>query len=147
MGAFNVVLLPVFFLILHYSGLEPFTIPEPLVLLSLFLNGFFGTFISDLIWSLVVVLASGPPLPHLLPSPPRSALLATMGLSLTIPLAIGVDALRGRHPTKVGQYFGGSSIVVLAFLLVNLTSKAKERRLFRRLKAKCCSCFCVKGAV
>jgi solute carrier family 35 protein F5 len=122
-GLFNVCLLWPFFIILHFTGLEPFALPDKVVLLSLSLNGLFGTVLSDLLWSLVVVFAS--------------PLLATMGLSLGIPLAMASDAIMGKRGVFTGKYFIGSALVLLGFTTVNLTSKEREERFYATVKSKC----------
>jgi len=58
-----------------------------------------------------------------------------MGLSLTIPLAMIVDYLF-KHTIFSIMYIFGSIVVVLGFVLVNLTSKEQEERLWEKLKSR-----------
>jgi len=109
------------FIILHLTKAESFSWPPPEVLLSLLVNCLLGTVLSDLLWGLVVFLTS--------------PLVATMGLSLTIPLAMIVDYLF-KHTIFSIMYIFGSIVVVLGFVLVNLTSKEQEERLWEKLKSR-----------
>lgn len=68
------------------------------------MNGFIGTVLSDYLWLWAVLLTS--------------PLVATVGLSLTIPLAMLTDiVLKGKSFTWL--YLLGSALVVGGFLLVN----------------------------
>jgi len=94
------------------------------VLLSLSLNGLFGTVVSDLVWSFVVLFAS--------------ALVATLGLSLTIPLAMISDAIFGKQQGFTARFFGGSALVLAGFTLVNITSNERAQSAVTWVKSKLC---------
>ena len=73
-GLFNVVVLLPLFPILNYTHVEPFEWPNLPALGAMTLNAIFGTVISDYCWCKSVILL-GP-------------LLPTLGITLTIPLAM-----------------------------------------------------------
>ena len=73
-GLWNIVLLSPLFLVFHYTGLEPFELPNTKTLMFLSINAIIGTWISDFWWAKSVVLL-GP-------------LFTQLGISLTIPLGI-----------------------------------------------------------
>lgn len=89
---------------LHYLGLEAFELPsQSHVILLLSVNAFI-TFISDFCWCKAVLLTS--------------PLTVTVGLSLTIPLAMLGDWLfKGFHVNF--WYLTGAVIVTLGFLVIN----------------------------
>eukprot|EP00756_Hemistasia_phaeocysticola_P047159 Hpha_TRINITY_DN210_c0_g1::TRINITY_DN210_c0_g1_i1::g.83578::m.83578/K15289/SLC35F5; solute carrier family 35, member F5 len=91
-------------IILHFTGIEPFEWPKRHILGYMALNALIGTNLSDVLWAKAVVLTS--------------PLVATVGLSLSMPLAMISDAvLRGK--TFSPQYVLGSGLVLLGFCLVN----------------------------
>eukprot|EP01080_Neovahlkampfia_damariscottae_P005888 gene5888-9716_t len=103
-GLFNVILMWPLFIIFHFSGLEKFEIPSWEVLGFLFLNASFGTVLSDVFWCLSVILTK--------------PVIATVGLSLSIPLSIAFDFTLQKHLQTFGiQYLIGSSLVVLGFFI------------------------------
>lgn len=70
-GIFNVLLLWPFFIVLHFSGVEKFELPFSSSLwLMVTLNAFIGTFISDYLWLLAMLMTS--------------PLVVTLGISLTV---------------------------------------------------------------
>jgi solute carrier family 35 protein F5 len=78
--------------ILHFLRLEYFSLPSQATLLALVLNGLLGSVLSNMLLARAMLLAS--------------PLVATLGLSLTIPLGIGADGLRGRGHFGVGAMVG-----------------------------------------
>jgi len=105
LGLFNAFLLWPLFLIFHASGVEPFQAPPSNVLLFLTLNGVFGTVLSDLLWAKGVLLTS--------------PLIATLALTLTIPLALMVDWMLGGKEFAFVYLLGGAAVLV-GFALVNM---------------------------
>lgn len=78
------------------------------------LSGFFNNVISDYLWARSVVLTS--------------STVATVGLSITIPLAMISDLLvQGEAPT--GLSASGAILVIVGFCLVNV-SKEVESELY-----------------
>jgi solute carrier family 35 protein F5 len=102
-GLANTVLLWPFLPILHYTGVEPFVMPSASVFAFLLLNGALSV-LSDYLWARSILITS--------------PLLGTIGLSLTIPVAMVFDfAWNGVHFSVL--YFVGSVLVITGFLAVN----------------------------
>lgn len=90
--------------ILHLTGIETFALPKDSHILSLLLINTFITFISDFCWCKAVILTS--------------PLTVTVGLSMTIPLAmVGDWVLKGFTLNWV--YISGAAIVTIGFLIIN----------------------------
>lgn len=97
--------------ILHYLQWERFELPSGRVFGLLLLNAFIGSVLSDFLWAKSVVLTS--------------PLLGNTGLALTVPLSLLVDSLTGKI-VITPQYAFGASLVVIGFVLVNV-SLARSR--------------------
>ncbi|KAL9547649.1 hypothetical protein MBANPS3_006067 [Mucor bainieri] len=114
-GAFNVLLLWPMIPLLNYIGLETFQLPMNATLwVIILLNAFIGTFLSDYLWLLSMLMTS--------------PLVVTLGISLTIPLAlIGDIVFKGFMPGV--KYTIGALLVVAGFLAVNTDAmqEAKEK--------------------
>ena len=98
--------------ILHFVRLERFAPPTEGTLLALVLNGLLGSVLSNMLLARAMLLAS--------------PLVATVGLSLSIPLAMGADGLRGRG------HFGqtallGTAAVWVGFVGVSLAESLEKR--------------------
>ncbi|KAI7885022.1 thiamine-repressible mitochondrial transport protein THI74 [Lichtheimia hyalospora FSU 10163] len=107
-GVFNVVLLWPIIPLLHWTGIEIFELPQgPALWLMLLLNAFVGTFISDYLWLLAMLMTS--------------PLVVTLGISLTIPLAL-VGDLVIKHIIPGWQYIVGALLVITGFVIVNLAT-------------------------
>ena len=70
------------FILLHLSGLERFAWPSKVAALEMALTALLGTVLSNMLLARAMLLAS--------------PVVATVGLSLSIPFAMASDALRGR---------------------------------------------------
>ena len=104
-GLFNIVLFIPLFPILHFTGIESFKWPNSEALGALVLNAILGTVISDFCWAKSVVYV-GP-------------LITTLGIALTIPLAMLVDSFY-THKKFSGMYFLGSFFIIGGFLLLSV---------------------------
>eukprot|EP00124_Ichthyophonus_hoferi_P000309 Ihof_evm5s11 gene=Ihof_evmTU5s11 len=100
-GLFNMILLWPIFLALHWSGLETFQIPVAKTWFYLIVNALIGTVLSDYLWLYSTLMTS--------------PLIATLGLSLTIPLAILVDAMIATININA-LFVCGTILVFIAFL-------------------------------
>jgi solute carrier family 35 protein F5 len=110
-GLFNMFLLWPFAIILNFSGFEPFVFPTGMVWLYLTINGLIGTVLSDYLWLWSVLLTT--------------PLVATIGLSLNIPLAMLADIVI-KHKEFTVVYVLGSIMVLVGFVLVNADDYVKQ---------------------
>jgi solute carrier family 35 protein F5 len=107
-GLFNVVVMLPVGVILHLTGLEPFELPYGRLMWTGVAVNMAITVVSDFAY-LLAMLKSSP-------------LVATVGLSLTIPLAILIDFLLGSHSGGVQAYLG-SIVVLSSFALIGLADR------------------------
>ncbi|KAG0263478.1 hypothetical protein BGZ95_003798 [Linnemannia exigua] len=104
-GLFNLVLLWPVFGILHWTGVEPFELPhDSRVIWMIAVNAFVGTFVSDYLWLLSMLMTS--------------PLVVTLGLSMTIPLALLGDIIGYGRVLGLG-YWIGAGLVLAGFFGVN----------------------------
>ncbi|KAI8349704.1 hypothetical protein BD560DRAFT_337860 [Blakeslea trispora] len=107
-GAFNVLLMWPFFVPLHFFGIETFELPFSSSLwIMVILNAFIGTFLSDYLWLLAMLMTT--------------PLAVTLGISLTIPLALVGDVVFKRFIPGF-QYALGAALVVAGFFIVNMAT-------------------------
>lgn len=104
-GVLNVVFLWPGLVLLSVTGAEKFVWPSWQQLWPLLINSLVGTNLSDVLWARSVVLTS--------------PVVATLGLSLTTPLAMVVDAI-SKNAHFSGAYVAGAVLVMVGFLLANL---------------------------
>ncbi|KIX08255.1 uncharacterized protein Z518_02911 [Rhinocladiella mackenziei CBS 650.93] len=110
-GMFNLLLLFPLFPILHFTGLEKFSLPPTRRIWTILLVNSVSSFFSDICWAYAMVLTS--------------PLLVTVGLSLTIPLSlVGEMVLQGHY--EGWMYWLGAGIVVGSFLFVDHEEREEE---------------------
>lgn len=103
-GLFCSVTLWPFVLFFHFTGVEKFELPPTTHVVVLLLGNAFITFVSDFCWCRAVLLTS--------------PLTVTVGLSMTIPLAMIGDWLVKGFKVDV-LYLLGALTVTLGFLIIN----------------------------
>ncbi|KAN0062960.1 hypothetical protein ACQY0O_004782 [Thecaphora frezii] len=104
-GAFNIVALWPIGVLLHVTDVETFALPQDaLTWLGVVVNMLI-TLVSDLVY-LMAMLKSSP-------------LASTLGLSLTIPLAVAGDVYRGSHSGGT-QAAAGSILVLASFVAIGI---------------------------
>ncbi|KAG9529796.1 hypothetical protein KCU93_g3219, partial [Aureobasidium melanogenum] len=103
-GLFNVLLLWPGFLILHFTGVEPFELPPTSRVTTIILVNSFSSLLSDIAWAYAVLLTS--------------PIVVTVGLSTTIPLSL-IGQLLINNQTSPAIYWLGACVVVLSFVFVN----------------------------
>ncbi|KAH1370156.1 hypothetical protein KXW75_004657 [Aspergillus fumigatus] len=107
-GLFNMLLLWPGFVILHFTGIEPFVLPDTGRIWTIVLVNSFSSLVSDICWAYAMLLTT--------------PLVVTVGLSLTIPLSlVGQIFLQGQYSSAI--YWFGAAIVFLSFLVVNHESR------------------------
>eukprot|EP01060_Flectonema_neradi_P002707 TRINITY_DN11720_c0_g1_i1.p1 TRINITY_DN11720_c0_g1~~TRINITY_DN11720_c0_g1_i1.p1 ORF type:complete len:388 (+),score=57.93 TRINITY_DN11720_c0_g1_i1:32-1165(+) len=109
--------IPVLF-ILNATGAETFSLPRSDNIGMLGANALLGTNLSDVLWARAVFLTS--------------PTVATVGLSLTIPLGMLSDMVFHGDRFSV-MYVGGAVLVLVGFLLINL-----KQQIARACPLSCC---------
>ena len=104
-GLINVIFLWPGFILLNYTGIECFEVPSPKVLLFLMINGFFGTFLSDLLWAYSIKLLN--------------PVICTLGITLTIPLSMLVDFFVNKKSFTL-SYFIGGGLIIVGFVIISM---------------------------
>ncbi|GMM37011.1 hypothetical protein DASC09_043360 [Saccharomycopsis crataegensis] len=103
-GIFNIVLLWPTLFVWHFTGIESFELPSSSFVWKIILINCLITFISDYCWAIAVLLTS--------------PLTVTVGLSLTIPLALLGDAVYKGKTISIG-YLLGAAIISVSFFMIN----------------------------
>ncbi|GAB9463196.1 Drug/metabolite transporter [Globisporangium polare] len=107
-GVINFVCLLPFVVLFHYSGIESLSGLTLEILGLIGIKGLFDNVLSDYLWARAVLLTS--------------PTVATVGLSLTVPLAILADyVLHQSPPTSVTLL--ASALVLSGFVLINVSTK------------------------
>ncbi|KAG2516807.1 hypothetical protein BBO99_00006534 [Phytophthora kernoviae] len=110
-GVINMVCLLPFVLAFHYSGVESLSGLSLEILLLIGVKGLFDNVLSDYLWARAVLLTS--------------PTVATVGLSLTVPLAIVADFwFHGILPTNVTLV--ASALVISGFVFINVSTKQNQ---------------------
>lgn len=112
-GLINIVLLWPTGLLLHLTGIETFEAPRSRSLFLAIVVNSFITFVSDFLYIVSMLLTT--------------PLTVTLGLSLTIPLAIFGDMALG-HAFGGWKAVCGAALVVASFAIVGWADKEEEAR-------------------
>lgn len=107
-GLFNVVFLWPGFLILHFTGLEPFEWPPTGTVWAIIMLNSVASFFSDIIWAYAMLLTT--------------PLIVTVGLSLNIPVSLVGEMIQYSQYSS-WLYWVGAGIVVLSFVFVTHESQ------------------------
>lgn len=133
LGLLNAVCLWPLFFILHWTGIEPWSWPNYRTMLFLCINSFIGTVLSDYLWLWSVILTS--------------PLISTLGLSLTIPVALASDFVLGNHPDTSLVYLTGCGLVLAGFFLINFPAHRDPLSECARGMSSLPSCLCCRKKV
>ena len=107
-GLLNALLLWPLGILISLIGIERLELPNGEEFGALVANGILGTVVSDLLWLWSVLLTS--------------PLITTVGISLTVPLAVTSDVIL--HGDRFAwQYLFGSGLVLLGFFAVTVHDK------------------------
>lgn len=110
-GSINLVCLLPFVLLFHYTALESLSALTPQIMGLIVIKGLFDNVLSDYLWARAVLLTS--------------PTVATVGLSLTVPLAIVSDYIfHNMSPSMVTLL--ASTLVVSGFVLINIGTKTNK---------------------
>ncbi|XHG04712.1 hypothetical protein AWENTII_007959 [Aspergillus wentii] len=110
-GVFNFILLWPGFFIMHWTGVEPFGLPDTSRIWTIISINAVISLTSDIVWAYAMLLTT--------------PLVVTVGLSMTIPLSlVGQMILQGRYSSPL--YWVGAAIVFLSFLVVNQESAVND---------------------
>lgn len=104
-GVFNLAVLWPVILILNYTGLEPFELPSTNTIWLVVAANASITFVSDYLWVLAMLMTS--------------PLVVTVGISMSIPLALLGDHLLYSHSAS-WIFFLGATLVFGSFIAINL---------------------------
>ncbi|CZT52015.1 related to integral membrane protein [Rhynchosporium secalis] len=116
-GLFNVILLWPGFLVLHFTGVERFALPDTGKIWIVILSNAASSIIADYCWAYAMLLTT--------------PLLVTVGLSMTIPLSlIGQMIISKQYSSAV--YWVGALVVLLSFLFINHESRDEDEPHARR---------------
>ena len=92
-------------IIFHYTKFEIFSLPTLRIIGFLVLNGLVATALSDLLWSLSLLLTS--------------PIIAAFSLALTVPFAMFADLMLKKKDFHV-LYIVGSIVVLVGFVLASI---------------------------
>ncbi|CAG9766441.1 unnamed protein product [Ceutorhynchus assimilis] len=126
-GLFNTLLLWPVFLFLHATKIETFEWPTKEQMTLILVNGLMGTVISEALWLWGCFLTS--------------SLMATVSISMTIPMTMIADVIV-KHQRYPPAFYFGTLIMVLAFLMVTVYSHFENwdpvLSVLRYAYVKCC---------
>ncbi len=103
-GIFNIILLWPSLIILHFTGYEKFELPGSAKIWFILGLNIATTFISDYCWVLSMLMTS--------------PLTVTVGLAITIPLAMFGDLIF-KHAFGGFVYYFGALLIIISFIMIN----------------------------
>lgn len=112
-GLINVLLLWPGFFILHWTGIERFSLPPDNRTTLIIVSNAIASMVADLAWAYAVLLTS--------------PIVVTVGLSTTIPLSLIGQIVFNSQSASV-LYWVGALVVVLSFVFVNHEDKSEDTR-------------------
>ncbi|GME77495.1 unnamed protein product [Ambrosiozyma monospora] len=110
-GVFNTLLLWPLLLILHFTGLEKFELPGSKEIYFILLLNCFMSFLADYLWARATLLTS--------------PLTVTVGLSLTIPVAMVLEFVIKRQINS-WVYMLGAFLICFSFYYINKSEQLDE---------------------
>ncbi|GMG50081.1 unnamed protein product [Ambrosiozyma monospora] len=110
-GVFNTLLLWPLLLILHFTGLEKFELPGSKEIYFILLLNCFMSFLADYLWARAMLLTS--------------PLTVTVGLSLTIPVAMVLEFVIKRQINS-WVYMLGALLICFSFYYINKSEQLDE---------------------
>nr|XP_039261425.1 solute carrier family 35 member F5-like [Styela clava] len=117
-GIFTFLLLWPGLLVLHYTKVEVFELPDKQTAIYLIVNGLVGTVLSEILWLWGCLLTT--------------SLIGTLSLSLTIPLSVATDIII-RKVDFTWRFFAGAIPIFLSFIFVTISSTSNNN-------TSCCCC-------
>jgi len=135
-GLFSFILLWPLFPILHFTNHERFELPNRPQIIAMLVNGIIGTVLSELLWLFGCFYTS--------------SLIATLSISLTIPLTTAADVLKFKIQDKTKSFdtlfYIGSVPMFLSFFLVAMVSHWNNwdpiLEFFQNSWERVCACCC-----
>ena len=110
-GIFNLVVLWPAIILIHVLGLEPFELPTTRTIWLVVAANASITFVSDYLWVLAMLMTS--------------PLVVTVGISMSIPLALLGDHLLYAHSGNF-LFFLGAVFVFASFIAINLSFDSEQ---------------------
>lgn len=117
-GMFTFLLLWPGLLVLHFTKVEVFELPDKQTAIYIVANGLVGTVLSEILWLWGCLLTT--------------SLVGTLSLSLTIPLSVATDIIM-RQVTFSWRFFAGAIPIFISFIAVTIASSSWDAR-------SCCCC-------
>lgn len=111
-GIFNLLVLWPVIILLDVTGLEPFSLPSSQTTWTVVVLNASITFISDYLWVLAMLMTS--------------PLVVTVGISMSIPLALLGDHILYSHSANV-LFFLGAFLVFASFIAINISYKSDQQ--------------------
>ena len=102
-GLYNLLIVPLFLVILHFTTIEAFIIPTPNDILYIFINALVSGIIADLLQNYSIILLS--------------PIMVSFGLTFGIPLSFMYDLFNGKIEFSY-EYLIGSVLIFSSFIVM-----------------------------